>query len=115
MRNPRRSSKYNSKKILVDGIKFDSKAEANRYLELKLLEKSGEISDLRLQPKYELQEGFAYRGKRIRSITYIADFAYTSKSGEKIVEDVKGMKTDVYQMKRKLFLKKYPELTHIET
>ena len=111
----RRTHKYNATKTEVDGIKFDSKAEARRYKELKLLESVGDISKLELQPKYELQESFTHNGKRIRSINYVADFFYLDKDGNKIVEDVKGLKTDVYLLKKKMFQKKYPDLTHIET
>ena len=111
----RRTHKYNATKTEVDGIKFDSKAEAIRYKELKLLESVGDIRGLELQPKYELQEGFTHNGKRIRSINYVADFFYFDKDGRKIVEDCKGVRTDVYLMKKKMFLKKYPDLTHIET
>lgn len=111
----RRAHKYNATKTEVDGIKFDSKAEARRYKELKLLESVGDISKLELQPKYELQEGFTKNGKRIRSINYVADFSYLDKEGNKIVEDVKGLKTDVYLLKKKMFQKKFPDLTHIET
>jgi len=101
--------KYNAKKVIVDGIKFDSGKEAERYLELKLLEKKGIISNLILQPKFLLQESFEYKGKKERAIFYIADFEYIQ-NGKRIVEDVKGVKTDVYKLKRKLFLKKYPRV-----
>lgn len=111
----RRAHKYNATKTEVDGIKFDSKAEARRYKELKLLESVGDIRGLELQPKYELQEGFTHNGKRIRSINYVADFFYFDKSGRKIVEDCKGVRTDVYLLKKKMFQKRYPDLTHIET
>jgi len=90
--------KYGSKLTTVDGIVFHSKAEAERYLELKLLEKNGAIQDLRLQPKYPLipkQHGE-------RAVDYIADFEYTE-NGRVIVVDVKGMQTRDYIIKRKLF------------
>lgn len=51
-------NKYGNIKTVIDGIKFDSKRESERYLELKLLEKAGEISDLKLQPRFILQHGF---------------------------------------------------------
>lgn len=106
--------KYNAKKIVVDEIKFDSKKEAKRYLELKMLEKAGKIKDLKLQPVFLLQEGFYYRGKAIRQITYRADFEYVDEKGNKVIEDVKGFKTDVYKLKKKLFLKKYPDVVFKE-
>lgn len=96
-------NKYHNKKVMVDDIKFDSKKEARRYNELKLLEKAGIIKNLQRQVKYELQPSFKYNGKTIRAINYIADFVY-EKNGELIVEDVKGIKTDVYKLKKKLFL-----------
>ena len=103
-------NKYRNKKTVVDGITFDSVKEASRYYELKELQESGKISNLKLQPRYELQEAFEHptHGKQ-RAVTYVADFEY-HKEGEVIVEDVKGMQTDVYKIKKKLFLKKYPEL-----
>ena len=99
--------KYNAKKVIVDEIEFDSKKEAKRYQELKLLEKSGKIRDLKLQPVFLLQEGFYYKGKAQRQITYKADFEYIDERGQRVVEDVKGFKTDVYKIKKKLFLAKY--------
>ena len=108
-------SKYHSKKITVDGIKFDSKREANRYSELKLLESAGKIKDLCLQPQFTLQLPFRKNGKLIRAITYKADFAYFDMERSKnIVEDVKGYKTDVYQLKKKIFEYVYPDLTITE-
>lgn len=100
-------TKYNSKKTIVDGIEFDSKKEANRYCELNLLESAGEIKNLQLQPRFILQESFKYQGKTERKIEYVADFMYEEKDGQVVVEDTKGFKTDVYKLKRKLFLKKY--------
>ena len=108
-------SKYRSKKIIIDGISFDSKREGNRYLELKLLERAGKIKDLELQHQYELQPSFKKNGKTIRAITYVADFTYFDLERMRIVvEDVKGFKTDVYMLKRKLFEYKFPELTIVE-
>ena len=101
-----KKNKYNAKKTTVNGIKFDSKAEATRYKILKKREAAGEITGLTLQPRFTLQEKFSYDGKTIRKIEYIADFEY-SKNGEQIVEDVKGVKTDVYKLKKKMFLLKY--------
>lgn len=102
--------KYHNKKIEVDGITFDSMKEAKRYYELKQLESVGVIDGLLIHPKFELQESFVNRewGKQ-RPITYSADFIY-QQDDQTIVEDVKGMKTDVYKLKKKLFLKKYPDV-----
>jgi len=100
--------KYKNQKIMIDGIKFDSKREAEYFLYLKQLQKDGLISDLELQPKFELQPHFKFNGKMVRAINYIADFRYYDvKKGEYVVVDVKGMKTDVYKLKKKLFEYKY--------
>ena len=69
-------SKYYNKKVQVDMYVFDSIAEGRRYKELKILEKAGEISELKLQPRFLLQESFRKNGKTYRKIEYIADFMY---------------------------------------
>ncbi len=102
-------SKYGNKKTVIDGIKFDSKAEARRYTELKVLERVGEITDLRLQPKYELQPKFKRGKKSIQAITYIADFEYRE-DGKLIAEDTKGVRTQVFTLKAKMFQFKYPDI-----
>ena len=104
--NVEKKSKYSSAKTDIDGIRFDSKKEAEFYAELKLREKAGEISHLRLQPRYLLQEAFRHNGKQYREIEYVADFEYI-KNGETVVVDVKGFRTAVYMIKKKLFLCKY--------
>ena len=105
----KKKSKYSAVKTEINGIKFDSKKEARRYKELKILEKADEIKSLELQPRFLLQEKFKYNGKTIRKIEYIADFRYIDEKGNTIVEDVKGMKTEVYKIKKKIFLKIYGE------
>lgn len=102
-----RQSKYWSKITKVDNIDFDSTKEAKRYNDLKLLEKVWEISHLKLQPKFLLQESFKYDWKTEKRISYIADFSYCDIHWNVIIEDVKGFKTDIYKIKRKLFLFKY--------
>ena len=104
--NIEKKSKYSSAKTDIDGIRFDSKKEAEFYAELKLREKAGEITHLRLQPRYLLQEAFKHDGKQYREIEYVADFEYVE-NGVTVVVDVKGFKTAVYMIKRKLFLYKY--------
>lgn len=96
----------------MGGIRFDSKKEARRYQELKLLEDVGVIRDLKLQVPFELiPKQFGERAVR-----YIADFVYYDMEKRiSIVEDVKGFKTDVYKLKRKLFKYRYPEYIFIET
>lgn len=102
------ASKYHAKKTVVDGITFDSKREANRYGELKLLERAGAIKGLHRQVRYELIPAFDAGGKHYRPTSYVADFVYTDcKTGEKIVEDCKGYRTDVYRLKAKLFAHKF--------
>lgn len=95
-------SKYHNKKTECDGIMFDSKREAARYRELKILLTVGEISDLRLQVPYELVPAFKVGSKTFRAIKYVADFVYRDKNGNEVVEDSKGMRTDVYKLKKKL-------------
>lgn len=104
--NPEKKSKYSSAKTDVDGIRFDSKKEAEFYAELKLRERAGEISHLRLQPRYLLQKAFKHEGKQYREMEYVADFEYVE-DGITVVVDVKGFRTAVYMIKRKLFLYRY--------
>ena len=105
-----RTHKYNAVKTTIDGHTFDSKAEARRYSELRLLERAGEISDLELQPSFELQPTFRDAQKRThRAITYVADFAYTE-DGRRIVEDVKGMATPEFRIKWKMAIRQYPNI-----
>lgn len=93
----KRRGKYNARKTEVDGFVFDSRKEANRYQELKILEAAGEIVDIRMQVKYHC----TVNGKKI--CTYIADFEYTTTKDQKVhTEDVKGYKTEVYKLKKKL-------------
>mgnify|MGYP001721326053 CR=1 FL=1 len=116
-------SKYGNQKTVVNGIEFDSRKEAQRYQELRLLERAGRISNLRLQVKYVLiptqraasfelyksgpKKGMRKPGKVLENeCAYIADFVYTQ-DGSEIVEDAKGMRTSVYRIKRKLMLERY--------
>lgn len=101
----------------VDGHLFMSKREAERYKVLKVLVASKEIKDLVLQPHFILQERFTdSTGKKQREIAYFADFQYfDNRTNKIIVEDVKGMRTDVYKIKKKLFLHLYPQFFFQET
>ncbi|UWG68375.1 MAG: Protein of unknown function (DUF1064) [Bacteriophage sp.] len=99
-------SKYNAKKTVVDGITFDSKREADRYLVLKGMEEEGAIDGLRRQVRYELIPAFDVDGRHYRPVFYVADFVYVE-DGKEVVEDVKGMITDVYRLKSKLFARRY--------
>lgn len=109
-------SKYNAKPIEFEGIRFDSIAEYRRYGELKLLEQAGEISGLVVHPRYLLQPAFKYNGKVERKIEYEGDFQYQTPDGWTVVEDVKSpaTRTQVYMVKRKLFLAKYPDVKFVE-
>lgn len=107
---PKRS-KYNARKTEIDGIKFDSQLEARRYAELKIMERRGEIYDLKLQPEFELIPSFCKNGKTHRRTVYRADFSYFEvATDKKIIEDTKGFQTDVYRLKKKLFEYIYPDL-----
>ena len=107
--------KYHNKKTVADGIKFDSKLEAERYAQLKILERAGVIRDLELQPEYELIPSFMKNGKTWRRTVYKADFRYIlAEDDSYIIEDVKGSTeviTDVFRLKQKLFEYKYPYYT----
>jgi hypothetical protein len=110
-------NKYNNSKVTFNGEAYDSRKEAKRHQELLLLQRAGEIKDLQRQVKFELiptqrepdtigKRGGVHKGKVIENnVNYIADFVYTDcRSGEKVVEDSKGMKTEKYIIKRKLML-----------
>ena len=95
-------SKYNAVKTIFDDIKFDSKKEANRYIQLKQMERAGLISNLALQVPFVLIDKSSYG----RAIKYIADFVYIE-NGSEIVEDVKGVKTPVYRLKKRMMAERY--------
>ena len=109
--------KYHNRKctVTIPGsvkqITFDSVKEARRFGELELMKNTGKIRDLRLQVNFTLQEGFTTAaGERIRPIVYRADFVYQEPSPtgwRTIVEDVKGVRTKEYSMKRKMMLEKF--------
>ena len=88
-------NKYRAIKTIVDDITFDSKKEAKRYTQLKLLVKAGVVTKLELQPRYDLIINTVKCG------FYKADFRYFE-NGKEVIEDVKGMKTPVYNLKKKL-------------
>ena len=93
-------SKYGNKKVTVDGIKFDSKWESERYMYLKSLERAGNVKDLELQVRYNL----IINDQKI--CAYVADFRYQrlnkDDEWEEIVEDAKGVETDVFKLKKKM-------------
>lgn len=103
----RRPSKYRAVKVENALGKFDSMKEANRYAELLLLQKAGRITDLRRQVKFVLIPSQTLKnGKHVPPISYVADFVYL-RDGKEVVEDCKGYKTAVYQIKKKLMLYQY--------
>nr|WP_319566253.1 DUF1064 domain-containing protein [uncultured Rhodoferax sp.] len=99
-------NKFGAKKTVVDGIKFDSKAEARRWCTLKLWERAGEISDLMRQVVYPLLPGVKFTGdaKAKPALRYVADFVYKNKDGAVVVEDCKGMVTEGARIKRHMML-----------
>lgn len=116
-------NKYRNKKVTLDGIEFDSRKEAQRWFELKMLERAGEIQALQRQVKYilipkqvETYERYGKTGKRLadgervieKECAYYADFVYMDNRTRKlVVEDTKGMRTDAYIIKRKLMLERF--------
>lgn len=108
-------SKYGSKKVTLDGITFDSKIESKYYGQLKWLEANKQILFYRIQPRYLLQEAFKKDEKNFRKIEYIADFEVHHLDGSIEVIDVKGMETEAFKIKRKLFEYKYPHKLSLVT
>lgn len=97
-------SKYGNRTVTRNGEKFDSAKEARRYGELVLLERAGQVFDLKRQVKYELIPTQKIGGKVVeRACTYVADFVY-KENGKTVVEDTKGFRTKDYIIKRKLML-----------
>lgn len=107
--------KYGNKKAKHDGMIFDSRRERNRYIILSALQRAGEISDLRMQVTYELlpaiyemeEKQLKTKVKMVqrcaqRAVHYIADFVYKDKEGNEVVEDVKGLRTKEYLLKKKM-------------
>lgn len=101
-----KQNKYHNQKVIYNGIKFDSQREKNYYIKLQLLQEYNMIEDLKRQVKFELQPSYEINGKKIRSINYIADFTYREK-GKLHVIDVKGVRTNEYKLKKKMFEYKY--------
>ena len=98
-------AKFGNKKTVLDGIEFDSRKEANRWAELTLLQKAGEISELKRQVEFTLIPSQKRGGKVVeRPVKYIADFTYRNRNGDYTVEDTKGFKVPEYIIKRKLML-----------
>lgn len=108
-------SKYKNKKHTIDGIEFDSRAEALYYSQLKLLKRAGEIKDFTMQQRFTLLDSFKHPSKltkagkpsRVRAIHYIPDFVIEDAEGKKYVVDVKGFRTKDFNIKAKLFMSRY--------
>lgn len=96
IRAPVRRHKYNARAVEIDGHRFPSQAEGMRYVHLRLLQRTGAITGLTLQPEYPITVAGIDCGK------YIADFRYVANGQGTVIEDVKGVKTDVYKLKRRL-------------
>lgn len=112
---PHKEAKYKNLKVEIDGIKFDSKFEAEFYFgELQWLLAAGEITKIERQKAYLLQPAFKYQSKTIRAIHYVADFVVTYKDGREEVIDTKGFQTKDYLLKKKLLLYRYPEINFRE-
>jgi hypothetical protein len=109
-----KSSKMRNVKTVVDGIKFDSKLEADYYCQLKIRVRTGEVESFTRQPKYLLTDTLKKNGVTFKKMYYIADFLITYPSGSQMIVDCKGKKTQLYINKRKMFETKYPHLTIIE-
>lgn len=108
-------SKYKAKRVVVDGVTFDSQKEARKYCELKLLKQAGVIADFELQPEFELQPGYRDKqGNWVRPIVYRADFKVTYPDGREVIIDTKGHRTKEYLLKRKMLLYRYPKLEFLE-
>lgn len=97
-------SKYGNKKTVLYGEEFDSKAEANRYLVLREKERNGEISHLARQKVFVLAPGVVIQGRKRPPLRYKADFVYILRDGKEITEDVKGVVTEGYRIKRHLMM-----------
>ena len=112
-----KSNKYHNTKVIYKGIKFDSKKERDRYIQLKQLHSLGIIESLELQPKFLLLDTIHYKSKTYPKTYYKADFKYKTKDGVEIIEDVKSKitsKDKTYRLKIKMLLTKYPDIEFVE-
>jgi hypothetical protein len=104
--NAKPRHKYGAKPIVIDGIRFASQKEGRRYSELKLLEKAGAVSGIELQPEFPLYAWSTIAKQATHIGKYVADFRYVLRcpSGllTDVIEDVKGFKTPVYRLKKKM-------------
>lgn len=110
-------NKYHAQRTELDGITFASRKEANRYAILKILEKGNLVKDLELQKRFLIVPSIANNyGQKEKAAYYVADFYYYDvEKGHYVAEDVKGMRTPLYKLKRKLFIWNNPGIEFIET
>ena len=118
---PQKKAKYGNVKVSFEGHTFDSKKELARYKFLKARQERGEISNLELQPAFKLKCGerpILLKSKGFpngRQAKYVADFAYWCPVEEKrVIEDVKGFKTDVYRLKKSIVEAQFPGVKIVE-
>ncbi len=104
-------NRYGNVRTEIDGIIFDSKLEARFYEYIKRLKADGHIKNFELQKKFLLLDAFEKNGEKFRKIEYVADFVIYHHDGSMEVMDTKGVETDIFKVKRKLFEKNYPDLT----
>lgn len=103
-----KASKYHSVKTQVDGERFDSRREAARWRELQMMERAGKITGLRRQEAFVLIP----RSRHGRAIKYVADFVY-EENGRQVIEDVKGYRTQVYRLKRRMMAEMGHEIVEV--
>lgn len=107
---PEKASKFKNQKVVIDGFKFDSKKEGKRYCDLKILQRAGQIEDLRMQVSFELMAGVKFENEKRKkpAMKYIADFVYVDmETGLQVVEDVKSLATRklaAYRQKKHLMM-----------
>ena len=107
-----RIPKYRNQIVEVDGIRFASRLEARRYQQLKLLERAGEISELKLQEEFVIDRGYiSYQtGQKMRAVVYVADFSYNDhRTKQHVIEDVKGVETAQFRNKWRMCQERYPQ------
>jgi hypothetical protein len=105
-------TKYHSKQTIVNGIKFPSILEADRYQQLLLLLRAGEIANLKLQVEFVINQAYtdAETGERMRSVVYVADFVYFDmRTKRTVIEDAKGIETAVFKIKWRQAKELYPQ------
>jgi len=104
-----RVSKYNNRRVTLDGITFDSQAEARRYEQLRLLQRAGDISELNVHERIVIVPAELLDGKLERDLFYEADFTYVE-HGWRVVEDVKGVQTQLFRLKWRLLRQRWAGL-----